>query len=207
MNRPLRPSTRRLWPVLAVLAATSGCAAPETRGPARPEAAPAEVSRAAEADLAQRIHAEANAARTRAGREPLRHRRDLAAVALQHARDMAQRDYLAHLTPEGRDPEDRARAAGIDCRVPAVRGGTRVGVEENLFQTWIAINVRLVRRGPTLTRLAGERPPGVLAREVVSGWLASPGHRRTLLNVNARAHGIGVAIRPDSAVFVAQVLC
>jgi uncharacterized protein YkwD len=202
---------------LVALVAVAGCASasPDTRGGAgpperasAPPSAGSPTSPAAEADLARRIHDEANAARRRSGRAPLGLRDDLAAVARGHSRDMAARDFFSHRSPEGRGPEDRARAAGVACRVPSADGRRiREGVNENLFRTAIALHVTLVRRGADVRRLADDRPPGVLARAVIDGWLGSPGHRRTLLDRDARAHGLGVTIRPDSTLFVAQVVC
>ena len=44
----------------------------------------------------------------------LERRDDLDAVARAHSRDMIERGYFAHETPEGRNPVDRIHGAGID---------------------------------------------------------------------------------------------
>ncbi|MFF8606878.1 CAP domain-containing protein [Streptomyces sp. NPDC015346] len=54
----------------------------------------------------------ANAEREKAGCGPLRSDRRLRKSAQEHADDMADRDFYAHETPEGRDAGDRIRAAG-----------------------------------------------------------------------------------------------
>ncbi len=42
----------------------------------------------------------------------------LAAVAAAHSRDMARRGFFHHVNPDGRNPEDRVRAAGIEWEGP-----------------------------------------------------------------------------------------
>ena len=53
-----------------------------------------------------------NRARAGAGRSPFRAERHLARAAARHAADMARRNYFAHVSPGGRSPRSRARAAG-----------------------------------------------------------------------------------------------
>jgi len=54
-----------------------------------------------------------NAERMQAGLRPLRADAELAQVARRHAADMFARGYFSHVTPEGRDPFDRMRAADV----------------------------------------------------------------------------------------------
>lgn len=82
-------------------------------------------------------------------------------VAQAHARDMAVRDYWAHRTPEGLHSWDRVAAVG---------GGTVVAGGENS-----AINT-----------LGGGTP-----KRVIESWLRSPGHRKILLDPEARFAGAG----------------
>jgi uncharacterized protein YkwD len=42
----------------------------------------------------------------------------LAAVAAAHSRDMARRSFFHHVNPDGQDPEDRVRSAGIEWDGP-----------------------------------------------------------------------------------------
>lgn len=56
-----------------------------------------------------------NADRKANGVPEVRMNEALCAVARAHSRDMRDRSYFAHLTPEGRTPMERARAAGILC--------------------------------------------------------------------------------------------
>src|SRR5262249_23660276 len=54
-----------------------------------------------------------NTARERRGCRPLALDPRLARAAREHAHDMVVRHYFNHVTPEGKDPSDRAMAAGF----------------------------------------------------------------------------------------------
>jgi uncharacterized protein YkwD len=105
---------------------------------------------------------------------------DLAAVARAHSRDMRDRGFVDHTNPDGETPEDRVRAAGLDCR-PG----------ENIYQA------------PRGSLADAER---ALADHVVREWLDSPGHRETLLRERYTRQGVGGAVG-EEAVYVTQVLC
>lgn len=105
---------------------------------------------------------------------------DLAAVARAHSRDMRARDFVNHTNPDGQGPQDRADAAGLECRVG-----------ENIYQS------------PQGSLADSER---ALADHVVRSWLDSPGHRRTLLADGYERQGVGVAIGADG-VYVTQLFC
>ncbi|WP_336136214.1 CAP domain-containing protein [Natronomonas amylolytica] len=109
-----------------------------------------------------------------------RHDATLAAVARNHSRDMRDRGFVNHTNPDGEDPEDRVRAAGLDC-LPG----------ENIYQA---------PRGALASSEAG------LADHVVRSWMDSPGHRRTLLRERYTRQGVGVAVG-DDAVYVTQLFC
>jgi uncharacterized protein YkwD len=55
-----------------------------------------------------------NAERVKEGLTPLELDEELTEVARAHSRDMFERGYFAHLTPEGITPFDRMKAAGVD---------------------------------------------------------------------------------------------
>jgi uncharacterized protein YkwD len=56
-----------------------------------------------------------NRERVAAGVAPLEWHEATGTVAQAHSLDMEQRDYFSHVNPEGQDPADRLRAAGVDC--------------------------------------------------------------------------------------------
>ena len=57
-----------------------------------------------------------NQERAGQGLQPLRADPELAEVARAHSRDMFARGYFSHITPEGKDPFDRIRAAHVSYR-------------------------------------------------------------------------------------------
>ena len=195
----------RLWLLLLTLA---GCTSPPSTAP-EPDPAPAQATTEAPdlAHLARRIHTETNAARRRSGPGPLQWSDALATVARSHSADMARRGYFAHDTPEGRTPQDRARAAGIDCRIQVDARTERVGVSENLYQTTRYARIQTRGAGRTAVRTVDWFSDEDLAARTVQGWLDSPGHRRNLLAPLSTRHGIGVAPDADDRVYVTQVLC
>jgi uncharacterized protein YkwD len=60
--------------------------------------------------------ARVNAARKKAGAQPLRSNGKLDLAAQRHAEDMLARSYFAHASPEKKTVRDRASAAGYDWR-------------------------------------------------------------------------------------------
>ena len=98
------------------------------------------------------------------GLPALRYNPLLELASQRHSEDMAARDFFAHNTPDGVDPQARMAAAGY----PLV--GRHTG--ENLY--W------------------GEEmhAPPVAAMD---GWMHSPGHRENILRPEFAEVGVGVA--------------
>lgn len=131
-------SSFRLAIVVSLLAC--GCAAPaaERRAPRLPAEVwsgtlPPDRARAEIQDLVARI----NRHRRSLGCGTLRWDERLAGVALRHSRDMIERGYFSHTNPDGRDPFDRMRRAGIRFRAAAenLAAGQRTGAET--FRGWM----------------------------------------------------------------------
>ncbi len=140
------------------------------------QSGPAPADPAPEGDpvLERRLLAETNEARRAHGLDPLVHDPGLARAARAHAAENAVRGVLDHGSP---DP-DRATV------------GMRVA----------EAGVALVEVGENLARMPGPEVAG----PAVAGWLASPSHRRNLLN-DAFSHvGFGTAVGADGT-YVAQV--
>ena len=76
------------------------------------------------ATAAEQVFTLVNEARATAGCPALTVDGHLDQAALLHSTDMAAREYMDHVTPEGQDPSDRARAAGY----------TGAGIGENIAQ-------------------------------------------------------------------------
>lgn len=120
--------------------------------------------------LQRSIIVQLNAVRRQRGLKPLRISGSLAAAALQHSREMAERGYFSHSSGNGES------AAGRIARFYPLRRQAR----------WMA--------GETLYWTAGTTS----ADGPIEAWLQSPVHRATLLNRQWREVGIG-AVFVDSA--------
>ena len=101
----------------------------------------------------------------------------LAQAARHHAEEMARLGYFSHVSPTpGRaSPEERVRLVG----------GTHAMLGENLAE----VSARDVE----------------VADRIVAGWMASPGHRTTLLHAAWTHVGFGVAEDARGRAYVAQV--
>lgn len=103
----------------------------------------------------------------------------LDAAAQRHAEDMLQRNYVEHVSPEGRTPMDRYVAAG---------GKTTQAVAENIAGC---------ERCP---------PPDAdqLAR-LQTGWMDSPGHRHNLLGGGFERFGFGAVADGGGRLYAVQM--
>ncbi|HEX6938246.1 MAG TPA: CAP domain-containing protein [Longimicrobiales bacterium] len=125
---------------------------------------------------AARLLAEVNAARRRAGARPLRVDPALTRAARRYARELAERQEIAHVsrTPGRRTFRQRIAAAGAQARVAG----------ENL--------ARLTASGATLSE------------RTVQAWMRSPGHRANMLDPAFARTGIGVWLGNDGVWYVVQ---
>ena len=154
--------------------------------------------------LAYAVHRRTNEVRASRGLPVLGWRGGLAGAADRHSLDMARRSYFAHRTPEGASPSDRARDVGLTCRVRTSAGRTRVGVSENLFLSARYRSYRVLPSGARQYRWLGADE---IAAQAVSAWMASPAHRRALLDPVSSGRGVGVAVSEDQRVYITDVLC
>ncbi len=197
----------RLLPALVLLAA---CAGPTPSSgdmvQGAPEPPPSDAPPVLD-DLPRDVHRAANRARQSENLGTLDWRDDLATIAQAHSRDMATRDFFDHVNPDGKSPDDRAVAAGIECVITISSTQRRLGVSENLYMTSRYERYTDAVLGDRVKRTYEWFPVAEIAHRTVQGWLDSPGHRRNLLEPTAHTEGIGVAVSPDHRVFVTQVLC
>lgn len=122
--------------------------------------------------LRQRALDLVNASRAEAGAPELTPDLVLNDAAQSHADDMLERNYHAHVTPDGRTPHDRFRAAG----------GSRWALS-----------------GENIATCSGCAPPPDAERVATfhAGWLQSPGHRENILSDAFDRFGFGIAGAPD----------
>ena len=193
---PTRAGTPAAAPAVAPAAAPAGSVLLD---PTRPDVTPAAVE--------ARVHRRTNAARRSRSIPAVATDAALAAVARRHSADMAARDFFAHVTPDGLDPNARAARRGLDCRADVSPTETRVGFLENLYQGGLYRSATTTTLGTTTRTVYDWLTDDAIAATTVDGWLGSPGHRRNLLDGRMAREGIGVAFAPDGRVFVTQMLC
>jgi uncharacterized protein YkwD len=146
------------------------------------------------ADLERRLHEEINAERRKQDRGPLIFDDRLADVARAHSADMAKQGFFNHVNPDGRNPQQRARAAGYKC-------SRQIG--ENIFQNNLYSRIRKVG-GKTIYDWNTIED---IAETSVEGWMKSPAHRSNLLEKTYDRTGIGVAIAANGKVYITQMFC
>jgi uncharacterized protein YkwD len=190
------PALLVLGCVAAALALSACDAFPRAAGGSNIDEAPAFDA----AYLEQRLFDLVNEQRAAHGLEPLGWDDPLANVALAHSKDMAARGYFDHVNPDGDDVNDRAARSGLECR----RGG-RTGLGENLALTPL-YSATLKREDGSVSRYEW-RTLDEVAAVTIEGWMASPGHRRNILDPGFSEHGIGVAIDSAFRVYVTDNFC
>jgi uncharacterized protein YkwD len=152
-------------------------------------------------DLEKRIYALINRERAAHGLSALAWDMALSRIARGHSKDMADRGYFSHDSPDGLDFLFRYRQQGYTC---ALRMGNTIhtGAEN------IALN-SLSRSITTINGVAYHdwNTAEQIALTTVLGWMNSPGHRKNILTPYWRNQGIGVFLSPDDKIFITQNFC
>lgn len=152
-------------------------------------------------DLAKRIHAQINERRAKHGLRTLRWNNSLSRIALKHSRDMANRNYLGHDTPEGISFSDRYRQAGYTCEI---RIGNQVHAGAENLALGRLYNSMITRNGVADYHWNSVQQ---IALNTVDGWMNSPGHRENILAPHWRQEGIGIEIGPGNRIYITQNFC
>lgn len=119
-----------------------------------------------------------NQARIEAGLAALRADSRLATVARAHSQNMASQNFFDHRDPQGRTHQNR-----LDQQYPGLVRGSG----ENIARYPVVVG-----------------SDQNLARRLVDGWLASPGHRANIMRDSFTAIGAGIAQSGDD-VYATQV--
>jgi uncharacterized protein YkwD len=150
--------------------------------------------------LASLIHGYINDERRAHGLRELQWDQQLAQIAYAHSKDMSDRDYFDHVSPEGKDFAARYRENGYTRQT---RVGDQVYVGgENLFLNNVVASY-------TFDQLSGEvlsyefNDLEELARSTVDGWMDSPGHRANILTPFSR-EGIGIFVNGEGEVYITE---
>ena len=129
--------------------------------------------------------------------KPLKLEEKLNLIAKKHSQDMVKRNYTSHITPDGLNPNDRAKKAGFNIK-KMEKGGYRIGIGENIYET------QAIAEENGKTRYYLEKY-SIVAKKAVDSWMASDGHRKNILNPDYKITGIGVAISKDKKIKITQV--
>lgn len=152
-------------------------------------------------DLAKRIHEQINKNRKKHGLQSLAWNDVLSRIAAKHSRDMANRNYLDHNTPEGKTFSDRYRQSGFSCEI-LVGNKIHAGAE----------NLALSRLYNSTTRENGItyyhwNSSEEIALQTVDGWMDSPSHRENILTPHWRQEGVGIEIGPGNKIYITENFC
>ncbi len=152
--------------------------------------------------LGKAVHLRINEIRQNHGLTRLHWSDELEAIARSHSYDMAMRNYFSHVDPQGRTFQDRYSKRGYTRRKVIGRQGRKVYYSiggENIFLTSLA---KWVYSDGSISSYHTRRE---ILRQVVNGWMKSPGHRKNILTPYWDYEGIGVAVRiPEGRVYVTQ---
>jgi uncharacterized protein YkwD len=154
-------------------------------------------------DLAKRIHAQINMKRKKHGLKTLAWSDALSRIAAKHSRDMANRRYLGHTSPEGNGVSYRYQQGGYSCEIRV--GMTVYTGAENIALSHL-YNSMKTQNGITDYDWNSAQE---IARRTVDGWMNSPGHRENILVPYWQHEGIGIEIEGGSGnkIYITQNFC
>ena len=152
--------------------------------------------------LEDRTHQLINAERVKRGLSPLEHIEKIRLIARSHSKDMAERNYFSHDTPEGLSPTERGNSAGFNCRKD-YGSYFSFGLAENIFQGGLWSAITYINGVPIYNWLTLEE----IASEAIEGWMNSKGHRENILDSSYDRTGMGIAISDDGKVYFTQKFC
>lgn len=153
--------------------------------------------------LRRLVHRFVNRERVRRGLDPLALNETLSRIARYHSRDMVERDYFAHVSPDNETMADRYDHFGFECRVP-LDGNRYATGAENIAYTYYEEPVYAGNRTVVYST------PKQLARGIVDQWMNSTSHRKNILRPYWRREGIGFAVEETPSgtrVYATQNFC
>lgn len=153
--------------------------------------------------LEQEIHKLVNQERQKHGLNLLIVDTNLADIARGHSKDMAQRNFFSHETPEGKTPTDRGKLACYNSRKDYGNYYT-YGLAENIFMSNLYQSITYYNGVPQYNWMSQNE----IAKSTINGWMSSPGHRKNILTSTYDKEGIGVAVSLErNEVYVTQNFC
>ena len=117
-------------------------------------------------------------------------------IARKHSKDMSERNYFDHDSPEGCDPACRYQKNNYYCSGSVLSA-------ENLFQNNLYDSVTYYNGIPSYNWNTQEE----IAQSTVQGWMTSQGHRENILYGSLTTEGIGIYIDSDDKVYITENFC
>jgi uncharacterized protein YkwD len=155
--------------------------------------------------IEKRVHRLVNQERTEHRMPALEWVDSLRTLGVVHSRDMRDRDFFRHTNPDGETINDRADTLGLHCR--RIDGDTVYGFGENLYKATLYIQYRDFYEDSQFLRREYEwKTESSIAREIVDGWMDSPGHRQNILTQGYDVEAIGI-VADRKRFYVTQVFC
>ena len=132
-------------------------------------------------------------------RPPLVYNEMLESISQGHTDDMADRDYFDHLTPEGKNPHDRAREKGYPYVRVREDGTILHGIGENIarFPTGKTVYVEGFA-------YIDPNDPIQLADVAITLFLNSASHKEALLDKIYEEIGISATLARDGQYYIGQ---
>jgi len=113
----------------------------------------------------------------------------VSAVARAHSQDMLRNRYFAHVSPEGTTPAQRLHRSGLFF----------MGCAENIYA------VHQQPSSPEQQVHSRLQINDALLEQAEQALLASPGHRRNILDTHFTSAGIGIAQNVDGSIAITQL--
>jgi uncharacterized protein YkwD len=143
--------------------------------------------------MEMRVHELVNAERTKAGLENLTWNPEVAAVARMHSMDMAENDYFDHTDLDGLNVSGRLKEGGIYYWNTS---------GENILKDSIVDYYMVDRSGRVLDTIY--KGLDGFAKESVSAWMNSTGHRENILYEHYNEDGVGIAENGNNTYYFTQ---
>lgn len=156
-----------------------------------------------ETSVAEKIQNEViaatNAERAKLGIAPLTMNKYLQSAAVKHAKDMYERGYFSHFTPEGLSYVDRVKLSGYTDVDPLACGCQQVfnvgnGEEQAKERgaNYVMYEAEVCSCSPKIAIGENLAKGQLTVEEVVRDWMNSPGHRRNILEPSFTELGVGI---------------
>jgi uncharacterized protein YkwD len=133
------------------------------------------------------IHYEVNEVRKLHGLKTLSWSSSIEEIAKKHSQDMNERNYLSHISPEGKDVADRYEQANFICKKELSNGD-------------------ILKGGENLAEISYPDDLIGIGTRIVQSWMDSPSHRENLLFNEYGKEGIGVIISGET-LYITQNFC